>query len=88
MGVVRVYDVSNRCLPKLLKIERYCEGDISIIKESPNRKHILIGSKGSKDFWVLNAQNLEFECYVTLPSPVQDVCWLQLGSNTLAMGIL
>lgn len=54
-GVLRVYNVSNRSMPKLVKIEKYSEFAISVIRESPNWKFILIGAKGDKEFWIINS---------------------------------
>ncbi len=75
-------------MPKLLKIEKYSSHPITVLRESPNRKYLLIGARGDKDFWVLNASSLDFECFFEMPSEIKDISWLQFGSNTMVVGIL
>ena len=75
-GVLRIFNVSNRSMPKLVKIEWYSKFGINILRESPNRKHLLIGAKGDKEFWIINSTTFEFECYFSMPSPVKDLTWL------------
>ena len=75
-GVLRVYNVHNWSMPKLIKIERYSNQPITVLRESPNWKYLLIGAKGDKEFWIINSQTLEFECFYSMPSPVKDVTWL------------
>jgi len=87
-GVLRIYNVHNRSMPKLIKIEKYSSQAITVLWESPNWKYLLIGAKGDKEFWIINSQTLEFECFYSIPSPVKDVTWLMLASNLMVVGIL
>jgi len=43
-GVLRVFNVANWSLPKLIKLEKYSNCPITVLWESPNWKYLLIGA--------------------------------------------
>jgi WD40 repeat protein len=48
-GVIRIYDVSNRCLPRLVKMHKFYSSSIHKILASPDDKIIAVSSKESEE---------------------------------------
>lgn len=55
-GMFRIYDVSNRALPRLLKIYKFFEGHIPInsIKASHDGKYVIVSSPDSESVYIVS----------------------------------
>lgn len=48
-GVVRIYDVSNRCLPRLVKMHRFFSTEVTKIAISHDERVVAAISKGCEE---------------------------------------
>ena len=52
-GAVRVYDVTNWCMPWLIKIIRFSNKPITTLIESSNHEYLAIAAEGDWHFWIM-----------------------------------
>ena len=65
-GVVRIYDVSNRCLPRLVKIHKLFHSTISKITISHDQRIVAVNSVESKEicfFYQSEKNEFQFMCF-------------------------
>lgn len=55
-GVVRVFDLSNRAMPRMLKSYRFYDNNLSIniVKCSTDGKYVLVSSNESDTIYILS----------------------------------
>lgn len=65
-GVVRIYDLSNRAMPRLIKAYRFYENMLAInnVKCSLEGKYVIVSSQDSDTIYILSQEvSSEFEVY-------------------------
>jgi WD40 repeat protein len=75
-GVVRIYDVSNRCLPRLIKMHKFYESEISKIVISFDQRIVAVSSKDSKEicfFYQNEKHEFKFMSFITAKGKVNDI---------------
>lgn len=92
-GIFRVYDVSNRAMPRLLKMFKFFDNNITInsVKASPDGNHVIVSSADSENVFIVSQQaEHEFEVYghVTLEGYVTNTCFCVHDGQTRALAIL
>lgn len=77
-GVVRIYDVSNRCLPRLVKMHRFFYTPVKKIVCSYDERIIAVNSDHSDEicfFYQAEKNEFQFMCYAKAKAKVNDICW-------------
>lgn len=92
-GMFRVYDVSNRAMPRLLKIYKFFDNNIPInsIKASADGRFVIVSSPDSENIFVVSqSAEKEFEVYghVTLEGYVTNTCFTVHDGQTKVLALL
>jgi WD40 repeat protein len=89
-GAIRIYDVCNRCLPRLVKIHKFYKTEISKITISHDQRIVAAMSKGNNEicfFYQGEKNEFEFMCYARVQGLVQDICWNTTNKESRLIGI-
>eukprot|EP00347_Sterkiella_histriomuscorum_P023011 403336298 len=92
-GIFRIFDLSNRAMPRLLKLFKFFDNTISInsVKSSPCGKFVIISSQESENVFVISQQaEHEFEVYghVNLEGYVTNTCFTVHEGQSKVLAIL
>jgi WD40 repeat protein len=89
-GVVRIYDVSNRCLPRLVKLHKFYNTEISKIVCSFDQRIVAVSSKQSREicfFYQSEKNEFQYMCYITAKDKIKDICWNMRDKEMRLLGL-
>jgi WD40 repeat protein len=92
-GVMRVFDLSNRTMPRLIKSYRFYENQVSInnVRCSNDGKYVIITSQDSETMYIVSQDvEHEFEVYghVVFEGYISNACFAIHDSELKALAVL
>ena len=89
-GVVRIYDVSNRWMPRLVKVHRFSTTPIRRIVRSLDDRTVAVISDKWDEIWFFYASEkneFQFMWYFKAKSNLVDICWNNKNKDLRLVGL-